>query len=154
MVFLNNLTGWQVTAYILGDYGNLVLFCELELACGYGGSVGAIKNVDKTGMPEEEMAELVAKWREASPHIVALWKSLEDSAIRCIKRGKPTISTVGHIRFDMEDGVLWMTLPSGGADRLDEGPAGREPGDAAGGHDDRPGRDRQGLYRRPDQSIS
>ena len=68
---------------------------------------------DRMGMTEEEMADLVAKWREASPHIVALWKSLEESAIRCIKRGRPTISTVGQIRFDMEDGTLWMTLPSG-----------------------------------------
>jgi len=42
-----------------------------------------------------------------------LWKSLEDAAIRCIKKGKPTISTVGHIRFDLEDGVMWMSLPSG-----------------------------------------
>ena len=87
----------------------------IELACGYGGGVGAMKNfgADKMGMTEEEMSDLVAKWRDASPHIVALWKSLEDAAIRCIKRGKPTISTVGHIRFDLEDGVMWMTLPSG-----------------------------------------
>lgn len=87
----------------------------IELACGYGGGVGAMKNfgADKMGMSEEEMADLVAKWREASPHIVALWKSLEESAIRCIKRGRPTISTVGAIRFDIEDGVMWMTLPSG-----------------------------------------
>lgn len=87
----------------------------IELACGYGGGVGAMKNfgADRMGMKEDEMSDLVAKWREASPHIVALWKSLEDAAIRCIKRGKPTISTVGHIRFDMEDGVMWMSLPSG-----------------------------------------
>jgi len=83
--------------------------------CGYGGGVGAMKNfgADRMGMKEDEMSDLVAKWREASPHIVALWKSLEDAAIRCIKRGKPTISTVGHIRFDLEDGVMWMSLPSG-----------------------------------------
>ena len=86
----------------------------IELACGFGGSVGAMKNMKGSeSMSEEEMADLVARWREASPHIVALWKSLEDSAIRCIKRGKPTISTVGAIRFDIEDGVLFMTLPSG-----------------------------------------
>ena len=87
----------------------------IELACGYGGGVGAMKNfgADKEGMTDEEMADLVAKWRDNSPHIVALWKSLEDSAIRCVKRRRPTISTVGSIRFDLEDGVLWMTLPSG-----------------------------------------
>ena len=83
--------------------------------CGYGGSVGAMKNfgADRMGMTEEEMIGLVDKWRQASPHIVALWKSLENSALQCVREGKPTISTVGSIRFDMDDGVLWMTLPSG-----------------------------------------
>ena len=87
----------------------------IELACGYGGSVGAIKAFSKPGdvMTEEEMADLVAKWREASPRIVALWKALEDAATRCIKKGRPTISSLGGIRFAMEDGVMWMTLPSG-----------------------------------------
>jgi len=87
----------------------------IELACGYNGSVGAMKNfgADKLGMTEEEMVSLVDKWREASPHIVALWKSLESAAVRCVQRKMPTISTVGSVRFDFEDGVLWMSLPSG-----------------------------------------
>ena len=87
----------------------------IELACGYGGSVGAMKafGADKMGMTEEEMVDLVDKWREASPHIVALWKSLETAAVKCITTKRPTISTVGKTRFDMEEGTLWMTLPSG-----------------------------------------
>ena len=87
----------------------------IELACGYGGSVGAMKNfgADRMGMTEEEMVSLVDLWREASPHVTALWKSLEVAAIKCVTAKKPTISNVGNIRFDLEDGVLWMTLPSG-----------------------------------------
>mgnify|MGYP002521757412 CR=1 FL=1 len=87
----------------------------IELACGYGGSVGAMENfgAKAMGMTNEEMADLVAKWREASPHIVALWGSLEKAAIKCIKTGKPQESTVGNIRFDMDGGALWMRLPSG-----------------------------------------
>ena len=52
----------------------------LELACGYGGGVGAMKNfgADKLGMSEEEMSDAVSKWREASPHVVALWQSLDE----------------------------------------------------------------------------
>lgn len=86
-----------------------------ELALGFGGGVAALKafGADKLGMTDEEMADTVAKWREASPHIVALWRSIEQAAIRCVKRQKSTLSTVGQIRFDFEDGVLWMTLPSG-----------------------------------------
>ena len=87
----------------------------IELACGYGGGVGAMKafGADKQGMTEEEMAQLVDLWREASPHIVALWKALEVAATKCVRTKKPQISKVGSIRFDMEDGTLWMTLPSG-----------------------------------------
>ena len=65
------------------------------------------------GMSDEEMAQTVDLWRTASPHICALWKSLEQAAMRCIRRQKSTLSTVGSIRFDYEDGVLFMVLPSG-----------------------------------------
>ena len=88
----------------------------IELACGYGGSTGAMLNFTSMyhlTMTEEEMIDLVDKWRNASPHIVAFWKSIESAAIRCVKRKEPTESTVGSIRFDFEDGVLWMNLPSG-----------------------------------------
>lgn len=86
-----------------------------ELALGYGGGVNALKafGADRMGMTDEEMAETVDKWREASPHIVALWRSLEQAAIRCVRRKRSTLSTVGGIRFDYEEPVLWMTLPSG-----------------------------------------
>lgn len=86
-----------------------------ELALGYGGGVNALKafGADKLGMSDEEMAETVDRWREASPHIVALWRSLEQAAIRCVRRKRSTLSTVGGIRFDYEEPVLWMTLPSG-----------------------------------------
>lgn len=86
-----------------------------ELALGYGGGTAALKafGADRMGMTDEEMAETVDKWREASPHIVALWRSLENAAVRCTTRKNPTLSTVGRIRFDFEYGVLFMTLPSG-----------------------------------------
>lgn len=86
-----------------------------ELGLGYGGGVGALRafGADKMGMTEEEMANTVDMWREASPHVTALWRSLEQSATKAVARKCTTISTVGHIRFDFEDGTLWMTLPSG-----------------------------------------
>ena len=83
--------------------------------CGFGGSIGAMKafGADKMGMTEEEMISLVDKWREASPRIVALWKSLEAAAIKCVNTGKTQVSSVGKIKFEFEDSVLWMRLPSG-----------------------------------------
>lgn len=86
-----------------------------QLACGYGGGVNALKafGADRMGMTEEEMAETVALWRESNPRICALWRSLEQAAIRCVARKQATFSRVGSIRFEYEGGVMWMVLPSG-----------------------------------------
>ena len=85
------------------------------LACGYGGGVNALLafGADKMGMSAEEMQETVDLWRESNPRIVAMWKALEKAAIRTIVRRTPTVSAVGGVRFDYENGILWMTLPSG-----------------------------------------
>ena len=86
-----------------------------ELACGYGGGIGALKafGADKMGMTEEEMQEAIDLWRAGSPHIVALWRSLERAAIRATARRCSATSDVGNITFIYEGGVLWMVLPSG-----------------------------------------
>ena len=83
--------------------------------CGYGGGIGAMKafGADKLGMTEEEMQETVDLWRESSPRICEFWRSLEKAAIRSVVRRAHTVSEIGGIGFDMEQGVLWMTLPSG-----------------------------------------
>ena len=85
-----------------------------ELALGYGGGVNALKafGADKS-MTEEEMVQTVDLWRGSSPHICALWKSLEKAAIRSVVRKEPAISSVGNILFEYENRVLWMQLPSG-----------------------------------------
>jgi len=40
-----------------------------ELACGYGGGIGALKafGADKMGLTEDEMQDIVTQWRQASP---------------------------------------------------------------------------------------
>lgn len=88
-----------------------------ELALGYGGGVNALKafGADKMGMTEQEMQDTVDLWRESSPGVVAMWKALEKAAIRAVvKRGTVTCNLPGaDVRFDFEDGILWMGLPSG-----------------------------------------
>lgn len=86
-----------------------------ELALGYGGGANALKafGADKMGMTEEEMVNTVDLWREASPRVCALWRALERAAIRCVVHKTPQVSAIGSIRFEMECGILWMTLPSG-----------------------------------------
>jgi len=86
-----------------------------ELACGFGGSVGALKafGADKMGLSDEEMVHIVDNWRSSSPNIVNLWKALETAAVKAVVRRGTFQSTIGHITFHYEPDVLWMVLPSG-----------------------------------------
>ena len=86
-----------------------------ELALGYGGGPSAMLafGADKLGMSDEDIADTVARWREKSPRVVALWKKLEKAAARCVVSGKPQKTGVKNVIFQMENGILWMTLPSG-----------------------------------------
>ena len=86
-----------------------------ELACGYGGGIGAMKafGADKMGMSDEDIMRAVDLWRSAHPNVCRLWKAVERAAVRCVVYGAPQTSTLGGIRFDFEKGILWMTLPSG-----------------------------------------
>lgn len=58
-----------------------------ELACGYGGGVGALKafGADKMGLTEEEMQDIVTQWRAASPTIPRLWREVEQAAKNALK---------------------------------------------------------------------
>jgi DNA polymerase len=86
-----------------------------ELALGYGGGLSAMLafGADKLGMTDEEIANTVALWREKSPRICALWRTLERAAIRCVVSGRGVLAGVKNVAFQMENGILWMRLPSG-----------------------------------------
>ncbi len=85
-----------------------------ELGCGFSGGVGALKafGADKF-LTDEQMAEVVAQWRAASPKIVGLWSSLEKAATKAVARKTTVRSSVGEIIYSYEDGILFATLPSG-----------------------------------------
>ena len=53
-----------------------------ELALGYGGSTGALKAMGALdmGLMEDELAPLVASWREANPNIVKFWWDVDRAA--------------------------------------------------------------------------
>lgn len=84
-----------------------------ELACGYGGSVGALKNMGavKMGVPEDELQGLINDWRNANPHIVKLWTEVGNTAMKAIK--EKTIVSLGKLVFMYERGILFIRLPSG-----------------------------------------
>lgn len=84
-----------------------------ELACGYGGSVGAMKamGADAMGLSDNELKQIVTDWRKASPNIVQLWWDVERMAIKAVG-GKTQTETHG-IKFSYESGFLFIELPSG-----------------------------------------
>lgn len=90
-----------------------------ELALGYGGSVGALKTMGALdmGLTEEELPDIVAKWREASPHIRELWYAIENAAIAAVRDCRETVvkKVVFRRECDAVTGVDFMTvqLPSG-----------------------------------------
>ena len=84
-----------------------------ELACGYGGSVGALAAMGALdmGLKEDELKPLVLSWREANQNIVALWWAV-DKAIKDAIVMKGLTRTHG-IEFECRSGLLRITLPSG-----------------------------------------
>lgn len=84
-----------------------------ELACGYGGSVGALKNMGavEMGVPEDELQGLINDWRNANPHIVKLWTEVGNATMKAIK--EKTVVSLGKLVFMYERGILFIRLPSG-----------------------------------------
>lgn len=86
---------------------------QAELACGYGGSIGALKAFGalESGMKEDELKPLVDAWREANPNIVDFWWSVDDAAKSCIK--EHTTTATHGIKFIYQSGMMFVELPSG-----------------------------------------
>lgn len=84
-----------------------------ELACGYGGSVGALKAMGAIdmGLNEEELQPLVDSWRQANPNIVLFWWDV-DKAVKAAVKYQEHTETHG-IQFKARKGMLFITLPSG-----------------------------------------
>lgn len=86
---------------------------QAELACGYGGSVGAMKAMGalEMGMEEEELKPLVDAWREANPRIVEFWWQVDETIKRVIQTGEE--KRIRNLRFRKKYNMLYIDLPSG-----------------------------------------
>lgn len=84
-----------------------------ELACGYGGSVGALKafGADKMGLTEPEMQSIVDNWRASSPRIVQLWWNVDRAIRQTLEDG--TTHTTHGLMLSLQKGILFIRLPSG-----------------------------------------
>ena len=63
------------------------------LALGYGGGEGALTAMGalKMGIPEEDLPDIKARWRQANPAICGLWRRVEDAAFRAVRSHKKQV---------------------------------------------------------------
>lgn len=85
-----------------------------ELALGYQGSTGALIQMGalKMGLTEEELPEIVDRWRNANRRIVDLWASVETAVYSVLRTGR-TVAIQKGIVISLENENLVITLPSG-----------------------------------------
>ena len=90
-----------------------------ELALGYQGSKGALIAMGALdmGIPEDDLPDIVSRWREANKRIRDLWYSMDNAAVQVITQGG-TVGLNGLIlsrEYDYNQGTdcMTITLPSG-----------------------------------------
>ena len=85
-----------------------------ELALGYQGSVGALMQMGALdmGLKEDELPEIVERWRSSNKRIVDLWQTVQNCALKTLQTGQIQSMQKG-ICFGIENGNLAVTLPSG-----------------------------------------
>lgn len=86
-----------------------------ELALGYGGSVGALKAMGALdmGLSEEELPDMVARWRGSNKAIVGLWYAIENAALEVLHTGKPQYMQYGISmarEVDFINGLDYLTI--------------------------------------------
>ncbi|MGG8343672.1 DNA polymerase [Streptococcus uberis] len=84
-----------------------------ELALGYQGGPGALKQMGalNMGLEEGELQGLVDDWRRANPNIVQFWKDVQRAATKALKTRRPI--KLGKLTFNYRKGFLLIKLPSG-----------------------------------------
>ena len=95
------------------------------LALGYQGSTNAMIAMGalRMGIPEEDLPDIVEKWRGTHPKTVGLWYQLENAAVDCVGTGTdqavPIAGGVDALTFRMESDLVYgssfltIQLPTG-----------------------------------------
>lgn len=97
-----------------GPHHRFTVSGKLVHNCGYGGGVNALKafGADKMGLTQQEMEATIKQWREASPHICKLWRSVEDGVKKAIRTKMVIVGEKG-IKYKYYAPWLFIKLPSG-----------------------------------------
>lgn len=86
-----------------------------ELACGFGGGVGAFAAMGRVyglTLPEDEARRMVDAWRRANPWSVPFWSDLEVAYTRAL-RNPGKVFTAGRVSYLADKQHLWYAIPSG-----------------------------------------
>lgn len=89
------------------------------LALGYQGGTGALIRMHalENGLTEEELPDIVRRWREANPRIRDLWHQVEQAAVAVMQTAQP--QGVNGLIFSWEGDLIYgqsfftVRLPSG-----------------------------------------
>jgi DNA polymerase len=90
-----------------------------ELACGYGGGVGAFQAMAKAfqlKIPDTTADSIKKRWRESNKNIVRYWYALEAAAMQAVLNPRVTFKVsegLKAIKFKTSGSFLWCRLPSG-----------------------------------------
>ncbi len=95
------------------DHPQRALGKVAALASAFGGWVQAWLNFGAGEfLSEDEIKEMIIKWRKQSPMIVKLWAGLEGAAVSAVLNpGEP--HTYRSLSFQTHGDVLYLALPSG-----------------------------------------
>lgn len=87
----------------------------MELACGYGGGIGALKQfgADKLGLTDDALQDLIDSWRAASPRITALWRACEKAAKAALRSPGNVFKLANGCAYTRDRDALRLILPSG-----------------------------------------
>ena len=86
-----------------------------ELACGYGGGIGAFAAMGRiygVHLPESDARRMVDAWRRANPWAPTYWQALEAAYTRAM-RNKGHEFQAGRVAYLYDGQHLWYCLPSG-----------------------------------------
>jgi len=90
-----------------------------ELALGYQGSTGALINMGalKMGIPEEDLPDIVNRWRETNRRIRDLWYKMDAAAVQVISQGGSVglncLVIAREFDYNQNTDCMTITLPSG-----------------------------------------
>ncbi len=90
-----------------------------ELALGYQGSTGALINMGALdmGIPEEDLPDIVNRWRDANKRIRDLWYKMDASAVQVISQGGAVglncLVIARELDYNRGTDYMTITLPSG-----------------------------------------